>query len=73
MTRAIVKQRFNVGHITFEMSHDPHRGNCTFKLLAGAAPKGGTKPLFTGVIEQGMGDQLRDLSLYCSALEDMKR
>ena len=71
-SRAINREQWSVGHVTFELSEDPHRGNATFALIAGEAPVGTRKALFTGSVQKGMGEQLRCLSLAFDALEQRK-
>tara|TARA_R100000951_G_scaffold61317_2_gene51555 strand:- start:2524 stop:2763 length:240 start_codon:yes stop_codon:yes gene_type:complete len=71
-SRAIKREQWSVGHVTFELSEDLNRGNATFALIAGEAPTGPRKALFTGSVQKGMGEQLRCLSIAFDALEQRK-
>ena len=72
-SRAINREQWSVGHVTFELSEDPHRGGATFALIAGEAPTGPRKALFTGSVQEGMGEQLRCLSLRFDVMEQRKK
>lgn len=53
------RERFQVGHLTFEISVS----NGTFALIAGdALTANDRKPLFSGFIEPGMATQLRKVA-----------
>lgn len=53
------RDRIQVGHILFELSVE----NASFALIAGdALTANDRRPLFTGFVQRGMGQQLRDLA-----------
>ncbi|UWQ77372.1 transposase [Leisingera sp. M658] len=60
------REKFRVGHVLFEVDGGPG----TFGLFAAEAdePKH-RRPLFTGFVERGMGDQLRRLADRFDELE----
>lgn len=59
------REEFPVGHILFEVDGGPG----TFALIAGEAEIKNRRPLFTGFVERGMGDQLRRLADRFDELE----
>lgn len=52
------REDFPVGHILFVVDGGPG----TFALIAGEAEIKKRRPLFTGIVGPGMGDQLRRLA-----------
>jgi len=71
MTKKLVRDELKVGHITFKTTIEPS-GCATFALIAGeCANEQKTKPLFTGVVEKGMGTQLRRLAHHFDDLEKL--
>ncbi len=64
-----LREQWPVGHITFEVCDNPKAG-CTFALIPGEAPDAKLrKALFTGIIQKGMGTQLRRLAHRFDELE----
>jgi len=70
MTKVIVRDTYQVGHITVATAIDPS-GCATFALIAGEAVHKTPKPLFTGIVEKGMGTQLRRLAHHFDDLEKL--
>lgn len=68
------RERFEVGHVTFEIVNHPENG-LTFALIAGLAVKeNDRRPLFTGHVEPTMAWQLRKLATRLDeiAFENMR-
>ena len=67
--KSFTREQHAVGHITFEVADNPKTGCATFALIAGEAPDGKRKPMFTGIVQRGMGTQLRRLAHRFDELE----
>jgi hypothetical protein len=64
------RERYQVSHITFELSTTAKNGT-TFALIAGeAAQAKDQRPLFSGHINKGMATQLRQLAHRVEELEE---
>lgn len=65
-----IRERFEVGHITFEICDHPEDGR-TFALIAGQALEAkDRRPLFTGYVKKGMATQLRKLAHRFDEMEE---
>ncbi len=65
------REAFQFGHITIEVSTHPEYGK-TFALIAGDALQAkDRRPLFTGHITKGMGDELRKIAAKIDAVEEL--
>lgn len=62
------REQWAIGHVTFELADNPKTG-ATFALIAGEAPDGKRKPLFTGIIKAGMATQMRRLAHRLDEIE----
>jgi hypothetical protein len=63
------RERFEVGHVTFEICDHPEHG-VTFALIAGQALFAkDRRPLFTGHVARGMATQMRRLAHRLDDLE----
>jgi len=65
-----IRERLEVGHITFEICDHPEDGR-TFALIAGQALEAkDRRPLFTGYVKKGMATQLRKLAHRFDEMEE---
>jgi hypothetical protein len=63
------RERIDIAHMTVELIDHPEDGP-TFNLIAGKALNAAQRrPLFSGHIEKGMSEQLRELAFYVRDLE----
>ena len=63
------RERFEVGHVTFEVCDHPDNG-VTFALIAGQALHAADRrPMFSGHVARGMATQLRKLAHRLDELE----
>ena len=63
------RERFQVGHVTFELVDHPKDG-VMFALIAGEAfHADDRRPLFTGHVKRGMATELRKLAHRFDELE----
>lgn len=68
MTKPQNRQSLPLGHIIVETLDDP-RGGKTFAFFANETAKEKKKPLFSGHIEKGYGDQMRLIASMFDYLE----
>lgn len=66
------RQKYQVGHVTFEMSPARKNDYPTFALFAGEAYNAADRkrPLFTGIVTRKTADELRQLADVVDALWD---
>jgi len=62
------REQWAIGHVTFELADNAKTG-ATFAMIAGEAPDGKRKPLFTGIIQAGMATQMRRLAHRLDEIE----
>ena len=69
---AVKRETFQVGHVTFEINQNEECG-ATFALIAGdALTAKDRRPLFSGHINAGMSEELRELAFHVRQIEPRK-